>query len=59
MYLRKLLNFNTILGVTFPKEFTNALNVERGDYVEIFLRDNKTIVVKTHRVEPKKLTIAD
>lgn len=59
MVLRKLLKFNTVLGVTLPKEFTNALNVEARQYVEVFLRDNKTIVIKPHRTEPKKITIND
>lgn len=59
MYLRKALIFNTILGVTIPKEYTKALAVERGDYLEVFLRDNKTIVIKKHGVKPNKLTTSD
>jgi bifunctional DNA-binding transcriptional regulator/antitoxin component of YhaV-PrlF toxin-antitoxin module len=59
MNLRKVLNFNNILGITLPKEFTNALNLLRGDYVEVYLRDKKTIIVKKHGVEPKGITTND
>jgi bifunctional DNA-binding transcriptional regulator/antitoxin component of YhaV-PrlF toxin-antitoxin module len=59
MYLRKVLLFNTVFGFTIPKEFTNALKLSRGNYVEIYLRDNKTIVIKRHGVEPKQITVAD
>jgi len=59
MVLRKLLGFNTVLGLTLPKQFTNALDIERGNYVEVYLRDNKTIVIKPHRTELKKITIKD
>jgi hypothetical protein len=59
MVLRKLLIFNTVLGVTLPKQFTAALGVEGHDYVEVYLRDNKTIVIKPHRTEPKKITVHD
>ena len=59
MYLRKVLIFNTVLGVTIPKEYTNALGLDRGGYVELFLRDRRTLVIKKHGVEPKKITTAD
>ncbi len=41
MKLRKVLTFNTILGLTLPKEYTNALGLNQGDYAEIYLRDRK------------------
>ena len=59
MNLRKALRFNSVLGLTLPKEFTNALGINRGDYLEVFLRDSKTIVVKRHNTKPQILTIAD
>jgi len=59
MHLRKVLIFNTVLGLTLPKEYTNALKLNHGDYVEVFLRDTKTIVIKKHGVEPKKITVND
>lgn len=59
MNLRKMLVFKNILGVTLPKEYTNALGLEKGGYCEVFLRDNKNIVIKKHGVEPQKLTTAD
>lgn len=59
MELRKVILFNTILGITLPKEFTNALGLKRGEYVEIYLRDRRTIIIKRHGVEPKKITVED
>ncbi len=59
MDMRKIVQFNTILGLTLPKEYTNALGLERGDYAEVFLRDNKTIVIKRHGVPINRLTIKD
>ncbi len=59
MYLRKVLIFNTVLGLTLPKELTNALGLIRGSYVEVYLRDSKTVVVKRHGTEPKQITVAD
>lgn len=59
MEMRKILHFNSALGLTLPKEYTRALGFERGNYAEVFLRDNKTIVIKRHGVKPNKLTIGD
>ena len=59
MVLRKVLLFNTILGITLPKEFTNALNISHGSYVEVFLRDKQTIIVKPHGTKPNKITVND
>ena len=59
MVLRKALVFNTVLGVTMPKEYTNALKVIRGDYFEVYLRDRKTIVIKKHGIPPQQITAAD
>lgn len=57
--LRKVLAFNTAVGITLPKEFTSVLNLKHGDYAEIYLRDRKAIIVKRHGVEPKKITVND
>jgi len=59
MNMRKVLHFNSALGLTLPKEFCKALGLERGNYIEVFLRDNKTIVIKRHGVKPNKITIED
>jgi hypothetical protein len=59
MYLRKVLTFNSALGLTIPKEYLAALAVNRGCYFEVYLRDAKTIIIKKHAVIGKKLTIND
>ncbi len=53
------MDFKSILGITIPKEFSNALKLERGQYVEVFFRDKKTLIIKKHEVEPKQITTAD
>lgn len=55
MEIRKVLNFRTIMGITIPKHYTKALDLQAGGYVEISLADNKTIVVKKHAVEVQKI----
>jgi len=59
MRIRKVLTFNSILGLTLPKELTNALGLTRDSYVEVFLRDKHTIVVKKHQIRSYRLTTAD
>ena len=49
MQLRKVLNFNSVLGVTFPKEYTNSLGLEPKGYVEISLTKEATIIIRKHQ----------
>lgn len=55
MRLRKVINLSGVLAVTFPKELCNAVEVEHGDYFEVYLGENKTIVLTKHRSAPNKL----
>lgn len=59
MNMRKVLQFNDSIGFTIPKQFGHALNIKHGDYVEVYLRDNKTMVIKKHGIAEKKITIDD
>lgn len=59
MVLRKLMLFSTILGITLPKEYTNALGLEKGQYIELYLKDRKTLVIKPHKADLNKVTIHD
>lgn len=59
MVLRKIIQFNTVLGLTLPKQFTGELELKKGSYVEVYLRDKRTIVIKAHKREPKKITLDD
>lgn len=55
MELRKVLKFNSVLGLTLPKAYTNNLELEHHDYVEVSLSVNKTITIKKHlRYRPNK-----
>ena len=55
MRLRKVLYFNTLLGLTLPKEYSNALKLNKGDYVEVSLRNEYTIVIQKHDIPMKKI----
>ncbi len=57
--LRKVLGFNRVLGLTLPPELTHSLKVERGDYFEVYLKDEDTIIIKKHDVPPKRIDLDD
>ena len=59
MILRKIITFNTAVGITLPKEITSALGFKHGDYAEIYLRDSKTVIIKRHGTPPKNITLSD
>ena len=59
MVLRKVLNFRTILGITIPKHYSSALDLNPGDHIQLSLLDSETLVIKKYIVEPFKLTRAD
>lgn len=54
--LRKVLSFNTLLGLTLPGEYTDALGLSKGDYAEVHLQDRETIIVKRHKTPMQKIT---
>lgn len=45
MVIRKLSLFNSVLGFTIPKEYAHALNLEFGDYVQVYLGKNNSLIV--------------
>ncbi len=59
MVIRKVLLFNTILGFTIPKEYANALKLEKGSYVQIFLGQNKSLIVLKREEKFNKITRLD
>lgn len=54
MELRKVTKYNTVLGITIPKEYCNALGIEAGDYVEVNLLDDDSLLVMTHEKQTRK-----
>ena len=48
MQLRKVLQFNSILGLTLPKQFSQWLEIDKGDYLELSLGAGKIINIKKH-----------
>lgn len=59
MRLRKVINLSGVLGVTLPKELCNAVDVEYGDYFEVYLGENKAIVMKKHHIDSPALQTSD
>ncbi len=56
MFLRKTLQFKNILGLTLPKALTKQIGLEHQDYVEVYLANADTIVIKKHHMEKNQLT---
>ncbi len=52
MELRRVLKFNGTLGMTIPNKFSGVLGLHWKEYVEIYLADKNTIMVRRH--EPQK-----
>lgn len=57
MNLRKLIAFNTAIGITIPPEYCEALQLKAGEYVSIYLGANKTILIKKQEIKDHKPTI--
>jgi len=57
MVLRRILNFGDILGLSLPKEYTNALGLKPKSYVQVYLLDEDTIVIQKQKIDRPKLTI--
>lgn len=56
MELRRVLKFNGTLGMTLPNKFSRVLDLHWQDYVEIYLADKDTLVVRKHNsLERKEL----
>lgn len=53
MWLRRLYKYNSTLGLTLPKKAAEHLKLNRGDYLEMWIYDKDTMIIKRHEV-PKK-----
>jgi len=51
MKLRKVLRFNGVLGLTLPNEYSRVLKLEWGNYVEVYLKDSETLLVRKHNIK--------
>ena len=55
MQLRKVLQFNTSLGLTLPKEYTQFIDIEKGDYIELSLGPGQALTIRKHeKYQPSK-----
>lgn len=59
MVLRKVLQLHKTLALTLPREYGEAIGIKKGDYIEVYLKDNKTIIVKKHGIKPKGISLDD
>ena len=53
MYLRRLYKYNSTLGFTLPAPVKEQLKLDKGDYVELWFTDAKTLILRKHEL-PKK-----
>lgn len=56
MELRKLTLNGHSQAVTLPPRFLKALNIKSGEYVEMFIGDNNTIVIRRHNTYGRNQT---
>ena len=54
MELRRVLRFNGTLGLTLPTKFSRVLDLHWQDYVEVYLADAGTLVIRKHKLLVKK-----
>jgi len=45
-FKRKIVENAGVTRITIPKEITNALKIEQGEFWEVYAQDNNTIIVK-------------
>jgi len=53
MELRRVQKFGTTVGLTLPRKFSAVLGLHWKDYVEIWLADSNTLIIKKHKVIKK------
>ena len=51
MHLRRVLRFNGSFGITVPAEFSRILKLHWKEYVEVYLKDPETLIVRKHKVK--------
>lgn len=54
MEIRRVLKFNGTLGMTLPNKYSKVLQLHWQDYVEIYLADEGTLIVRKHKVPKLK-----
>lgn len=54
MELRKVILVGHSLGVTLPKKFLKLIGTGGGQYLELFMADKDTIVVRKHKLNDRK-----
>lgn len=50
MEIRRVLKFNGTLGLTLPNKFSRVLDLHWQEYVEVYLADKATLVIRKHKV---------
>ena len=55
MQLRRVLRFNGSVGFTLPAQKARILGLKWQDYVEIYLKDDETLIVRKHKTTKYKI----
>ncbi|AKS38164.1 AbrB family transcriptional regulator [Anoxybacillus gonensis] len=51
---RKVLKIGNSLGVTFPMEFLQKLDIHQGDEIQMEFKDNQIVIKKSNKVNLPK-----
>lgn len=54
MELRKLMRMGNSHVVAIPKEFQELLGISPGEYLEMFLADQVTLVIRKHSLTDRR-----
>lgn len=54
MEFRKVILVGNAYAVTMPKKFLKILKTSGGDYVELFMANDKTLVIRKHNANDRR-----
>lgn len=54
MELRKVIRAGKSHAVALPKRFRDYMGIAAGDYVELFMADSKTLVIRKHSTTERR-----
>jgi antitoxin component of MazEF toxin-antitoxin module len=54
MELRKLMRMGSSHVVAIPRDFQELLGISPGEYLEMFLADHETLVLRKHKLTERR-----
>lgn len=47
--MRRLLQIGSSIGVCLPKAYLRVIGAEKGDFLQVYLQDSDTLIVKRYK----------